>query len=301
MIKKRKYTPKAIEKIFAYSIAAIIVFVSMFLVIRNEPFSDPNLVVIIRILLVAGLGILGGLIPGFLNINWSYRGMIIKAGGAFALAFITYQMTPEVLGTYRNVFPLSMDTQNRTQRENSLQAFNNILVRNQEIKNIYLNSSSTAVFIHTWTQFFEKGRIIYNISNGYALVLSGETRAFNTFPTEEALITSGRGMLNIHWDKVNILLEDVPEKHKEKYIDLVETHSIVGGIGTLYLKERLYSKLGKPLNSEFTEDDILSVTFDNYFILSGVKNRDGDEDDENFGVYIFNDSKNTFEKFYGRL
>ena len=68
-----------------------------FLLIRNEPFADRNLVVLARILLSVIAGLFSATIPGFLNIDFSVKGLAIRATGAFAMGALTYLMTPTVL------------------------------------------------------------------------------------------------------------------------------------------------------------------------------------------------------------
>ena len=41
----------------------------LYLVVRNEPFRDPNLVVIARTILSLSIAVLGATVPGFLNID----------------------------------------------------------------------------------------------------------------------------------------------------------------------------------------------------------------------------------------
>ena len=69
----------------------------VFLIFRNQPFADPNLVVIARMILSLAIASLGALIPGFLNIGWSGNGIVIRAGGALGLFVLTYLFTPKVL------------------------------------------------------------------------------------------------------------------------------------------------------------------------------------------------------------
>lgn len=85
------------ERISAIVIGTGIVVFGSYLVIRNEPFNDPNLVVLVRILLSLSVGLVGGLIPGFMDIRWSARGLSIRAVGAIGLFLLTFFGTPSVL------------------------------------------------------------------------------------------------------------------------------------------------------------------------------------------------------------
>ena len=85
------------EKVVAVAMAFLVVAVVMYLVIRNQPFADPNLVTILRIVLSVAMGILGATIPGFLNVQWRGGGFVVRAGGALALFVITFFGSPNVI------------------------------------------------------------------------------------------------------------------------------------------------------------------------------------------------------------
>jgi len=84
------------ERRVALFTAVAIVAAVVYLVFRNEPFADPNLVVIFRTVLSLATGLLGATIPGFLNIRYSLKGFVIRAGGALALFVLTFVFTPKV-------------------------------------------------------------------------------------------------------------------------------------------------------------------------------------------------------------
>jgi hypothetical protein len=65
-------------------------------VIRNQPFADPNIASLARILISLAIAVLGATIPGFLQVDWSVRGLSIRAAGALALFVITYFFTPKL-------------------------------------------------------------------------------------------------------------------------------------------------------------------------------------------------------------
>src|SRR5262249_33987043 len=67
------------------------------LVLRNEPFADLNLVIILRIIISLAVSVLGATIPGFLQIGWNLKGMTLRAGGAMALFCLTYLVSPTVV------------------------------------------------------------------------------------------------------------------------------------------------------------------------------------------------------------
>ena len=83
-------------------IAAMLVFALIaFVVIRNAPFADPNIVVLLRVVVAIAAGIFGGTIPGLLEVEWNLRGFIGRGTGALVLAVGTYCITPTVLKNER--------------------------------------------------------------------------------------------------------------------------------------------------------------------------------------------------------
>ena len=93
----KHYQAHPLERALALVVATGIIVLAAYLIIRNTPFADPNLVVITRIVLSLGVAVLGGTIPGFLNVGWNGGGFAIRAGGALALFIITFKLSPDVL------------------------------------------------------------------------------------------------------------------------------------------------------------------------------------------------------------
>jgi hypothetical protein len=94
-------TPKLWEKIVGYGVALWIIGLVSYLLIRNAPFNDPNLVVAMRILLSLSVAIVGAVIPGFLSVDLRYKGASIRAGAALALFVFTYWFSPKVINSLR--------------------------------------------------------------------------------------------------------------------------------------------------------------------------------------------------------
>ncbi len=66
-------------------------------VLRKEPFADQNQVVLVRTVLSLAVGVIGAVVPGFLQIDLGGKGVAIRAGGALALFVITFFFSPNVL------------------------------------------------------------------------------------------------------------------------------------------------------------------------------------------------------------
>ena len=92
-----QYTPALWEKVVATTVAVCSFGIVALLVIRNQPFADPNLVVLLRIVLSVAAAVLGATIPGFLYVNWKGKGLVVRAGGALALFVIVYFFSPAVV------------------------------------------------------------------------------------------------------------------------------------------------------------------------------------------------------------
>jgi hypothetical protein len=84
------------ERILATLTAISIIAVALYLVIRPEPFSEPNKVVIFRIILSLAMGIIGATIPGFLRVSYDFKGLRVRAVGGFAFGIVAFFGTPKV-------------------------------------------------------------------------------------------------------------------------------------------------------------------------------------------------------------
>src|SRR5882762_9860069 len=101
------------ERVTAAIAAATILLLVVFLVIRNQPFNDPNLVVLTRIVLSLAIAVFGATVPGFLNVDWSLNGMVVRAGGALALFVLSFIATPHVITPLNGPDPVSQQRYNQ--------------------------------------------------------------------------------------------------------------------------------------------------------------------------------------------
>jgi internalin A len=91
------YSVQNWERILVYISAVLFIGVISFLAIRNQPIADPNLVVLIRTVLSIVVAIFGATVPGMLKVDFSAKGLSIRAIGALALFVISFLLTPRVL------------------------------------------------------------------------------------------------------------------------------------------------------------------------------------------------------------
>ncbi len=85
------------ERVLATLSAVAILTLVFIVVLRKEPFTDQNQVVLVRIVLSLAVGVIGAVVPGFLRIDLDGGGVAIRAGGALALFVITFFFSPTVL------------------------------------------------------------------------------------------------------------------------------------------------------------------------------------------------------------
>lgn len=84
------------ERLIAIGTSVVVVAAVLFLLYRNEPFADGNLVIALRIILSLAVGVIGATIPGFLHVEYNGPGFAIRAGGALALFVLTLYSSPKV-------------------------------------------------------------------------------------------------------------------------------------------------------------------------------------------------------------
>jgi hypothetical protein len=84
------------DRIAATGAALVVIGLAVFLLIRNEEIADPQLFFVLRVVLSLSTATLGATIPGLLEVDWSGRGLAIRAGGALALFVLTFIYTPDL-------------------------------------------------------------------------------------------------------------------------------------------------------------------------------------------------------------
>jgi hypothetical protein len=91
------YKPQNWEKVIVYLTGFLFLGLVSFLVIRNQPIADRNFVVMLRVVLSMVVAVFGAVVPGMLRVDFSAKGLTIRAIGALALFVITFILTPTVL------------------------------------------------------------------------------------------------------------------------------------------------------------------------------------------------------------
>jgi hypothetical protein len=92
-----QYTAGSWERLMAIIAAVVVIFFAIYLIIRNEPFADPNLAALARKLLSFAMAVLGATIPGLLKIGLSMKGLSVRAAGALVFFVLTFNAAPHIL------------------------------------------------------------------------------------------------------------------------------------------------------------------------------------------------------------
>jgi hypothetical protein len=92
-----EYSARTWEKVVVYSSGVAFIGLVGYLLVRNQPIADPNLVVAVRTILSVVVALFGATIPGMLRVDFSAKGLTIRAIGALALFVLTFVFTPSVL------------------------------------------------------------------------------------------------------------------------------------------------------------------------------------------------------------
>jgi hypothetical protein len=127
--------------------------------------------------------------------------------------------------------------------------------------------------VSVWYQFFGHGLIIYDVTNDYSYVLNYDEKTYYKTKNELHLISE-------HWSTTppdrtlfeKLLGPRVADKDREAYWQLIEQQNIIGGIGTLFVRDALLNKLGKPLQEERHIQDVLLMPGPLYDVVVNMVN-----------------------------
>lgn len=86
-----------LERYVALGLTVFIVLFCAAIIWRDQPLANANTAVFMRILLAIACGVLGGTIPGLLNVRYNVGGLMVRAAGGIALGVLSYVYTPTVL------------------------------------------------------------------------------------------------------------------------------------------------------------------------------------------------------------
>lgn len=134
-------------------------------------------------------------------------------------------------------------------------------------------------FTHIWDQHFEGGYIAYSAIEDEVIIFENSTKTSRRVSKSATLIDHARPGETINWGVVSSLLSNLDEPTKQKYKDLIRRpgydEGIIGGIGTVYLRERLLDTLGKPIRKQGIIHDVLYAKGNTYEVFAGLRNSPG--------------------------
>ena len=149
-------------------------------------------------------------------------------------------------------------------------------------------------YLTIWSQHFQRGRVIYNNVDGWVLIAYGEEGAFAKLKTSDVLITSGPGNSKVEREILDSYLENYSQLMKLGIEERIKKRELLGGIGTAFVRDNLYPKLGWPIGGEYLEREIILREHEDHYVFFGLQNRPGDEKTE--CVMSFDTSSGTYTK-----
>ncbi|MDQ3801423.1 MAG: NB-ARC domain-containing protein [Acidobacteriota bacterium] len=130
-------------------------------------------------------------------------------------------------------------------------------------------------FVTIHFQIFSTGAMTYNVTDREAIAYFGQSGTFRRLPTPDSHLTPGPHP-KYNEELLKTLLDGVPPEDRDKYESLFfermlyDRLGIVGGIGTLYMREKLLHDFGSPLSNEKRFDNVLYAKGKNYDLLVGL-------------------------------
>jgi hypothetical protein len=108
------------DRLAATLAALMVVALAIFLLVRNQPFADPGLFFVMRVVVSLSAATLGATAPGFLKVSWSGSGFKLRAAGALALFVLTFVYTPDLVTDQSRSTPhINQNSQNRSEHLSS--------------------------------------------------------------------------------------------------------------------------------------------------------------------------------------
>lgn len=143
--------------------------------------------------------------------------------------------------------------------------------------------------IGLWFQFFARGYALYNVSDSWTVLLDLETLTWTRVENPEALISQH----GVEFIDYNLLEKYRNGRDTEIYRNLIDSQQIIGGIGTIYVRENLFPTFGSPLHSETFINDAVFIEGPLYDLMVAVMNRhtDSEEGKVRAVIVLFRDGK----------
>jgi hypothetical protein len=134
-------------------------------------------------------------------------------------------------------------------------------------------------FISVHEQNFTSGYVAYNVTDAWSAWLYSKTKQFKKISNPTKHLTPGSGRV-VNEEVFAYVTKGMTESERTRYRLLVDSRvksadfngiGIIGGIGTLYIDNRLYEDFGDPKENEFFVVDVVYGSADGYEVLAGLR------------------------------
>lgn len=163
----------------------------------------------------------------------------------------------------------------------------------------------TFKFIDVHEQHFKTGYVAYNVTDGWSIFLYRQTKEYRKLQNPGAHLTPGSGR-QVNEKLFEDLTQGMSADDRRLYRSLIDRRvksadfkgvGIIGGIATLYIRERLYDAFGKPEENEKLIRYVLHLTGDKYEVLVGLPHGLGFPDSKSpRSVYLFHRDDGRYER-----
>jgi hypothetical protein len=276
------------DKIAAYSGISIVLCLVAFLLIRNAPFADPNLVIVLRVVLAVAAGVVGATLPGQFSLSWKGQGLALRATGALGFSIAMLLFSPKVV-----------ETAARPPEETRPQRPAELTSRQTDIWNLFeqwMKDQSPLIkqhgypgsiaFANVHEQYFQTGLMVYNVSSRWAFLFDLVKGTYRKVAAPSVQLTPGdaRHINEVLFSK---LTQGMSEENSNRYRKLIESRTqslnaeaigITGGIATLYVENELYDFWGGPVENETHAFEVLTGKGRDYEVIIGLRHDAGSID-----------------------
>jgi hypothetical protein len=230
---------------------------------------------------VAGVKLAGGISPE----QWLKQRVYGYYFGAFALLCLVAMVLFAIANTTedrRRTMPTpSFSDPPHSAEVASWDLFKLWARRHPEFFDIY-GIPRTIKFVDVHDQPFERGFAIYNVSDAWCVWIFDTSRFAKTGPAKDLTPGSGRSISEtvfaeatsgITVDQRNLYRRLVEQRTRAAIFD--EANGLIGSIATGYISNRLYDRLGTPLDRERMTLDACYAQNENYEVIAGLRHSVG--------------------------
>lgn len=166
----------------------------------------------------------------------------------------------------------------RVTEHNSWRVFDAWVRQHPEIVRQY-GMPKEVKFVSLHEQNFKAGYVAYNVSDAWSVWLFTRTNKFQKLGNPLRHLTPGPGF-TVDENVFNEVTRGLNAQEKKIYRSLVEGRvnsagfkgiGIIGGIGTLYIQNRLRDVFGPPTENEVFVADAVYASADGYEVLAGLR------------------------------